>query len=529
MKWWWFLFCLAILAVQGSSATTCPSSGGTLTASSGSITDGYGYYSPYTSCLWTIAPSSGSSIRITFSEFDLERGPDYLEISDCDTVACSYPTNTVRLTGNDIPDDVIVGRVARVRFTTDGSVNRAGFTLYYSVSSASSSCSVGQYYSSSYSSCRSCTNKPSNAYYTSSGGSSSTGCSWSCSSGYVSAGGSSCSSGSCSVGEYYSSYYSSCQSCSNKPSNAYYTSSGGSSSTGCSWSCSSGYVSIGGDCEYYGSGYHSDLDEDVLLASNKASRIVAGVLGTVLLLTIVVVLIVMRARQLHSLPDPQFCACLHGYYPKMGCLIAAAVLALITLVLTLASESESRQCDYGHRIGLMSAALALHVIGGIVLYSLSDCGCRLCLCLCCRCDRPFQATTAIGFSLLFWFSGMGLYIWVILFLGIFDYEANHYNGYYNYYGSLEEICLFSIGAVPLGIGAWCGICSAAAMLLQGHFITLVPEAIAAMAPQPASGGTSGGTELVYAGEAGPSGTQSVPTAAAALNAPDKTNAMALVA
>jgi hypothetical protein len=169
------------------------------------------------------------------------------------------------------------------------------------------------------------------------------------------------------------------------------------------------------------SGYYSALDEDVLLASNKASRIIAGVLGTVLLLTIVIVLIVMRARQLDSSPDPQSCACLHGYYPKMGCLIASAVLAFITLVLTLASDSESRQCDYGHRIGLMSAALALHVIGGIVLYSLSDCGCRLCLCLCCRCcDRPYQATTAIGFSLLFWFIGMGLYIWVILLLGIYD-------------------------------------------------------------------------------------------------------------
>ena len=38
--------------------------------------------------------------------------------------------------------------------------------------------------------------------------------------------------------------------------------------------------------------------------------------------------------------------------------------------------------------------------------------------------------------------------------------------------------MFALYDIPQqGLAPWCGICSAASLLLQGHFITLVPEAV----------------------------------------------------
>ena len=337
------------------------------------------------------------------------------------------------------------------------------------------------------------------------------GCSWSCSTGYTKVGGSYCSSdSSCSIGQYYSSLYSSCQSCTNKPSSAYYTSSGGSSSVGCSWSCSTGYVNVNGYCTYGTSNsqnsgpvtgatystYYS-LAADTVNAMNKLSQIIAGVLGAILLLTIAVVLVVMRARPLESPPGPHSCACLHGYHAKLRCLLAAAALALTTLALTLASDSESQLCDIDRRFRLMLAALGLHVVGCIALYSLSDCGCALCLCCRCGgcCDRTIQATTAIGCSLTFWFLAIGPYAYVVYALDFCNALVKD--------SSLQEICLLSRSFVPLGIGPWCGILSAAAMLLQGHFVSLVPEAIAALSPPASTQPAPGDTELVFLGNAAP--------------------------
>ena len=92
-------------------------------------------------------------------------------------------------------------------------------------------CAVGKYRRHNY--CLSCRNKPSNSYYTSNGAIRSN-CSWSCNSGYTESG-SSCTRVTCGVGQYLSG--SSCRSCTNKPSNSTYTSTGNT----CSWSCNSGY------------------------------------------------------------------------------------------------------------------------------------------------------------------------------------------------------------------------------------------------------------------------------------------------
>jgi hypothetical protein len=473
-----FLCCLAALATLGSFAEACPNSGNTLVALSGSITDGFGYYSSNTDCVWIIAPSGASSATITFSQFDLEDENDYLTISACDTVSCSNPTTLARFTGHSIPSNIAVGKVTRVRFTSDGSSSYAGFTLSYSASSSLPLSSAS----------------------------------------------------SCSVGQYYSSTYSRCQSCSNKPSNAYYTSNGGSSSDGCSWSCSSGYMKTNGYCSFE-SGYEGSYersDEEVgALALSSKSKIITGVLGTFWLLTIIVVLIIMRARPLDASADPPSVVCLKGYHARLSCLIAAAALALTTLVLTLVFDSDSQLCNIGHRLRLMLAALGIHVIGGITLYSLSGCGCRLCLCFYCNCcDRTCQATTAIGFSLFFWFIGLFAYAVLVFALLLLSFQMERLED-----ADLQGLCRLTV-FLPLGVGPACGLCSAAAMLLQGHFITLVPEAVAAHSRRSAPPGGSDTELAVSAGNAGlgakePATLPNVRTdsAAAAIGLPAGTNTM----
>ena len=154
--------------------------------------------------------------------------------------------------------------------------------------------------------------------------------------------------------------------------------------------------------------------------------------------------------------------------------MVCAALALVILVLTCVSDN--MMCDFGPRLGLLSAALALHLVAGVVMYSLSSCGCSLCLC--CSgscCGLAIQATTAMGFSLVFWLLGMGGYILALLFHGLFQMDAVYFHANPGY------TCLVSFyWLLPQGVGPWCGICSAAAFLLQGHFITLVEEAVASL-------------------------------------------------
>ena len=81
---------------------------------------------------------------------------------------------------------------------------------------------------------------------------------------------------------------------------------------------------------------------------------------------------------------------------------------------------------------------------------------------------------ALGFSLLFWLLGMGGYILAVLFLAIFQMEVTYAHA------NPDFMCQVSFWLLPQGVGPWCGICSAAAFLLQGHFITLVKEAVASL-------------------------------------------------
>jgi hypothetical protein len=102
----------------------------TLTAGSGTITDGPGYYSDNQDCSWLIQPTSGGVITLDFTSFDLESNYDYLTIYEGTN---SYGSYLGRYTGSSLPSSLTSSSSSLfVRFTTDGSATRSGFELNYS-------------------------------------------------------------------------------------------------------------------------------------------------------------------------------------------------------------------------------------------------------------------------------------------------------------------------------------------------------------------------------------------------------------
>ena len=102
----------------------------TLTAGSGTITDGPGSYSNNQNCSWLIQPTSGGVITLDFTSFDLESNYDYLTIYEGTN---SYGSYLRRYTGSSLPSSLTSSSSSLfVRFTTDGSATRSGFELNYS-------------------------------------------------------------------------------------------------------------------------------------------------------------------------------------------------------------------------------------------------------------------------------------------------------------------------------------------------------------------------------------------------------------
>jgi hypothetical protein len=127
-----------------------------------------------------------------------------------------------------------------------------------------------------------------------------------------------------------------------------------------------------------------DYIDSALREYNMRSRVCAGVLGFVLLLTVLVVSFVFRAKPPPSSPlttiavataNPtvEQCVCLATFSARRWGLIASVALGVLILVLTAASDGVA--CDTVARQALLATAFALHVIVGIVMYSLSSCGC----------------------------------------------------------------------------------------------------------------------------------------------------------
>lgn len=126
--------------IPNNPANSCPSLK-TLTASSGSISDGSGSikYGHNLDCRWLIAPENASSIVISFSRFKTQLNYDIVTIYDgestSDPVVGTY-------SGTTIPADITInGPKALVRFQTNNAIADQGFLLNYKANNQTAFCS----------------------------------------------------------------------------------------------------------------------------------------------------------------------------------------------------------------------------------------------------------------------------------------------------------------------------------------------------------------------------------------------------
>jgi hypothetical protein len=477
----------------------CPSSGQTLTASSGLITDGSGSYLNRESCNWIIAPSGANSVTLSFSLFETESSFDLVRVYSCLNTLCdsTWELGSSPFSGFSVPLNITSNTgIMKVVFTTDGSTIYSGFTANYVgtiVLKTSSACPTGQY-TGSFGGCYPCSNRPINSFYTSSGGTSSIGCTWQCDYGYHKTNDEACLYGSvtsrsrCSTGQYVNSY-GGCSLCKNKPNDAHYISNGEASSDGCSWICDDGYVSDGSRC-------HATPGAIQETVASKAVKGVTSVFGLFLLIPILVIAVILRAKDdsvssaaANQHLQNQCCICLTTFNSRRIVMAASGALAALTLIFTIAADAQV--CRPGSKLGLAATAYFFHFVGGIASYSVCSCGCSLCTPACCQfsrgvCNRTVQAASALGFSIGFWVVAQLVFIYNLIFLGFAESFriSESYSGQSSKYADPDYDCPYeavSLSMAPPGLVSIAGIFNASALVLQGHFVSLVPEALAAAA------------------------------------------------
>ncbi len=100
-----------------------------LNTATGSFSDGPGNYQNNANCKFLVQVPSATFIRLTFTEFNLEAGWDFLEIfQGSDSTGVSLG----RFSGTVIPGPIQVqGSSAFVKFTSDGSQTPAGWVINY--------------------------------------------------------------------------------------------------------------------------------------------------------------------------------------------------------------------------------------------------------------------------------------------------------------------------------------------------------------------------------------------------------------
>jgi hypothetical protein len=368
-----------------------------------------------------------------------------------------------------------------VWFTTDAKNMELGFRATY-YNGPYVPCSTGEYNRNG--TCKACSNKPDYSRYTSNGGASWDGCSWECDSGYKVSNGSCYQTTPCKIGEYRGSQLGPCSPCTNIPNNSYYTSNG-TNSTGCSWICIKGYKWNGVSCSY-------PLSGDGWRIGGAAPGIAGGLGG--LLLAILILTVILRAKDAPdsasagTKPQNSGCACTATFSARRASQAACCALAALTLAAAVASDSlPCNPSDPVPKLGLAVAALGLQSIGGGIMYCLSSCGCRLC-CACAPgvCGRPTQATATIGCSIFLWLFAIGLLIIIALFLFVeLSMQRLGYRyGEYTQINVFEAPCFYTHSQVPSGLTSIAGLLSAASLVLNGHFITIVPEALHSRYPPP---------------------------------------------
>ena len=202
-----------------------------------------------------------------------------------------------------------------------------------------------------------------------------------------------------------------------------------------------------------------------------------------------------------ALPQDMCCSALSSQTSRSRTLVASSLLSGLILVLCIIGDVLARYCYLDITAYLAWAALGLDGLGGIVLYSLSSCGCLLC-CQCAPrsagpgCGRAAEAAAAVGFSVTFWIASLGLILTCAVNAQAWDAAANFsaLRGAGYSASDLAVACklthysILSAGArypgrpyfiSPYGLLSWGGLLAATALTLQGYFVTLVPEAVAA--------------------------------------------------
>ncbi|KAL1773123.1 CUB and sushi domain-containing protein 1, partial [Sigmodon hispidus] len=106
--------------------------GGTLRGTSGSISSPHfpSEYDNNADCTWTILAEPGDTIALVFTDFQLEEGYDFLEISGTEAPS-------IWLTGMNLPSPVISSKNwLRLHFTSDSNHRRKGFNAQFQVKKA---------------------------------------------------------------------------------------------------------------------------------------------------------------------------------------------------------------------------------------------------------------------------------------------------------------------------------------------------------------------------------------------------------
>jgi hypothetical protein len=125
-----------MLVLQGGTPCTGCTSCGVLTAATGTVTDGPSNYPSNALCEWKIIPTGARTVTITFSSFSTESGYDFVQIWECGTSQCDTGYKLDQISGDYSSSLSYTSNTGYmfVRFTSDTSVEKAGFVSTYTSS-----------------------------------------------------------------------------------------------------------------------------------------------------------------------------------------------------------------------------------------------------------------------------------------------------------------------------------------------------------------------------------------------------------
>ena len=213
-----------------------------------------------------------------------------------------------------------------------------------------------------------------------------------------------------------------------------------------------------------------------------------------------------------TLPPETCCNTLPEASSRAHVLLASRIIAGLTLVVCVVGDILARYCFLDVTAAMAWTALAVDFVGGIVLYSLSSCGCTLCCaCSCSSCSSTSVATAAVAFSIFFWFVSLCIIGWCGIdaqsWANVIDFSKPRDDGtspsfmsatcnmiHYDYFTS-DQVPIsttYPTHIAPYGLLSWGGLLAATALLLQGHFVTLVPEALLAIREESLAAAVSAG-------------------------------------